>query len=93
MLYRKTASDTSIEAANSIDVTVLEKLVFEAILSSGKLGMTQDDLLSAFPDMSYSSITARPASLKRKGLVVDSGQRRAGRSGRNQAVLIATELV
>lgn len=90
-LYRADAIDTSVEAAESIDATRLEALVYEAIKDAGANGMTQDELLMKYPSFSYSSITARPASLKRKGLIADSGKRRAGRSGRNQAVLVAVE--
>jgi hypothetical protein len=90
-LFRLDASDTSIMAAESIDQTRLEALVLEAIKASGSKGITQDELLGKFPHFSYSSITARPAALKRKGLVKDSGARRLGRSGRSQMVLIATE--
>lgn len=90
-LFRRNASDTSIEAAKSIEVTKLEALVLQAIKDSGKTGITQDELLQRFSHYSYSSITARPSALKRKGLVVDSGERRPARSGRNQAVLVAVE--
>jgi len=91
MLYRNHATDTSIEAAESIDTTDLEKLILEDIEFSGVWGMTQDDLLAMHPRLSYSSITARPAALKRKGLIYDSGERRLGKSGRRQAVLKATK--
>lgn len=90
-LYRSNASDTSVSAAESIDVTNLEYLVLKAIRDSGFVGITQGELLGMFPEHSYSSITARPSALKRKGLVVDSGQRRTGANGRGQAVLIAKE--
>lgn len=84
-------SDTSREAAESIDITRLEKMILEDIELSGVWGMTQDDLLRMHSGYSYSSVTARPASLKKKGLIFDSGERRAGRSGRNQAVLKAAK--
>ena len=90
-LYRSNASDTSIAAAESLDVTGLESLVLEAIRDGGFTGMTQGELLAKFPGHSYSSITARPAALKRKGVVVDSGLRRLGPNGKAQAVLIAKE--
>lgn len=80
---------TSHEAAASIDATRLEQMVLECIESKGQHGATQDELLLAFPEFSYSSITARPAALKRKGLIIDSGDYRCGRSGRKQSVLIA----
>jgi len=90
-LFRRNASDTSIEAAQSIEVTKLEAVVLRAIKDAGKSGMTQDELLDKFSQYSYSSITARPSALKRKGLVVDSGERRTAKSGRRQAVLVAQE--
>ena len=90
-LYRRNASDTSIEAANSIDISRLEKMILEDIELSGVWGMTQDDLIHMHPGYSYSSITARPSALKNKGLIFDSGERRAGRSGRRQAVLKAAK--
>jgi hypothetical protein len=92
-LYRADALDTSRDAAESIDVTRLENLVLGAIRRAGIYGVTQSELLEQFPDFSYSSITARPSALKRKGLIVDSGVRRQGKSSRSQAVLVAAEFV
>lgn len=92
-LFRKNAKDTSIEAAQSVDITRLEKIVLEAIKNAGSQGITASELLALFPNFSYSSITARPSALQRKGLVVDSGRRRPGVSGRKQAVLVAVEFV
>ena len=57
-------------AAASVDATRLENMVFAEYLACGLRGATQDELLEAFPDFSYSSITARPSALKRKGLVI-----------------------
>ena len=91
MLSSNHATDTSTEAAESIDANALERLILEDIEFSGVWGITQDDLLAMHPRLSYSSVTARPASLKRKGLIYDSGERRLGKSGRRQAVLKATK--
>jgi hypothetical protein len=91
-LFRRNASDTSIEAALSIEVGRLERMVLNAIREAGSNGMTQQELLAKFNKYSYSSITARPSALKRKGLIVDSGNRRLSGSGRKQMVLIASEL-
>lgn len=88
-LYRRNASQTSVEAAESLDVTRLEEVIYRAIVDAKEKGMTQDELLTKFDYLPYSSVTARPAALKRKKLVVDSGLRRKGRTGRNQIVLIA----
>jgi hypothetical protein len=90
-LFRRDAMDTSIEAAEALDVTNLELVVLNAVRRAGRDGITQDELLQKYPKLSYSSVTARPAALKRKGLIVDSGLRRKGRSGRNQAVLVLPE--
>jgi hypothetical protein len=90
-LYTRDASDTSIAAAESLDIPRLEAMILDDIELSGVWGMTQDDLIAMHPGYSYSSITARPASLKRKGLIFDSGERRAGKSGRSQAVLKAAK--
>jgi hypothetical protein len=90
-LFRRNASHTSIEAAESIDVNKLEGMVLNAIRAAGAKGITQTELLSKFPGYSYSSITARPSALKRKGLVVDSGLRRPSPNGRNQIVLVAVK--
>jgi CRP-like cAMP-binding protein len=92
-LFRRNASDTSVEAALSIEVSQLERMVLNAIKSAGDKGMTQQELIEKFSNYSYSSITARPSALKRKGLIIDSGERRVGKSGRKQAVLVASEFV
>ena len=84
-------SNTSEEALDSVDISRLEKMILEDIELSGVWGMIQDDLLRMHPGYSYSSVTARPASLKKKGLIFDSGERRAGQSGRRQAVLKAAK--
>jgi hypothetical protein len=90
-LHRRNASKTSRDAAKSISPNKLEEMVLKAIRRSRNTGKTQDELLDLFPDFSYSSITARPAALKRYGFIVDSGKRRPGKSGRLQAVLVAKE--
>lgn len=84
-------SNTSREAAESVDISRLEQMILEDIELSGVWGMIQDDLIRMHPGYSYSSVTARPSALKRKGLIFDSGERRAGRSGRRQAVLKAAK--
>lgn len=90
MLARSDASDTSYEAAEAVDTTALEAEVYRIIVGSGERGVTQDDVLSAMPGHPYSSVTARFSALIRKSLVVDTGERRQGRTGRKQRVLIAS---
>lgn len=89
LLARTDDPDTSHAAAASINTTDLETLVLNAIDAAGPRGMTQDELLAAFPGLSYSSVTARPAALKRKGFVVATDGKRKGSSGRAQTVLVA----
>jgi hypothetical protein len=92
-LVQRNDPDTSHAAARSIDVTNLEQMVYDNIVESGSRGMTQDEILSLHPGYSYSSITARPAALKAKGLIGYNGEKRAGASGRLQRVLVAAKFV
>lgn len=85
-MYRPDDPETSIEAAESVDTTALEALVL-GVVAKYPGGCIQDDILGHFPWRPYSSITARFASLSRKGHIVYTGERRPGRSGRNQRVM------
>lgn len=90
MLHRTEGPETSVEAAYSVDTTVLEKLVYNAIRSFGPVGCIADDLLTRFErSHSYSSITARPSALERKGLIIRGPDKRKGRSNRQQFVMRA----
>lgn len=90
-LYRPYDPDTSAAAAHAVDTTRLEELVYRTIVHFGQNGCTQDQVLAQFAGVyPYSSITARFRALLDKYLVVDTGLRRPGRSGRAQRVLIAT---
>jgi hypothetical protein len=90
-LYRSDASDTSIEAAEKLDATRLERMVLEAIQNFNS-GCISDDVRkyckAKYGVESYSSITARFCSLERKGLITYTGEKRLGASGRNQRVMI-----
>lgn len=88
-MARSDDPDTSKAAAGSLSVAALEAAVLAVIRDAGETGVTVDDLLDALPGFSYQSVSPRPAALKRKGLVRDSGVRRRGRSGRGQVVLVA----
>jgi DNA-binding MarR family transcriptional regulator len=83
---------TSHDAAYSIDTTRLEELVYETIRKAGPRGTISDEVRRALAhrDLSYSSVTARYAALKEKGLVEYSGHKRPGKSGRGQNVMVAT---
>ena len=86
-LYRKDAVDTSVQAACSLDVTRLEYAVLAAIRKLGPC--ISDEVREHFPNLSYSSVTARYRALLDKGLIKDTGNRRKGNSGRKQRVMEA----
>lgn len=90
MLHRHCAGDTSVAAAYAVDTDSAEDRVLRAIRAAGAHGTTQDALLDALPGMRYPTLTARFSALLRQGRIVDTGERRLGRSGRAQRVLVAT---
>tara|TARA_R110000737_G_scaffold253598_1_gene262939 strand:+ start:437 stop:781 length:345 start_codon:yes stop_codon:yes gene_type:complete len=79
--------DTSFESAHEIMPILgnLESTVLKAIRQSGSDGLTGDELAVA-TDMLRHTCCPRTATLKRKGLIVDSGERRKGVSGKKQVV-------
>jgi hypothetical protein len=86
-LARKEDPVTSHEAAESIDTTKLEKLVYEAIKGFPE-GCISDQVLELFPQYPYSSITGRYKALLDKGFIEITGVK-VGRSGRKQRVMQA----
>jgi hypothetical protein len=90
-LHRAEDPDTSAEAAHSLDTTYLERIVHEAIITSGALGCISADLLGKFSYLPYSSVTARFSALERKGFISCGPDKRIGPSGRSQRVMRAGE--
>ena len=90
-LARADGPDTSKEAAGKVDSAKLEHAVYLAIRDFGAAGCTSDEVrsLRQFRDMPYSSVTARYKALMDRELIVDSGRRRKGTSGRSQRVMVA----
>jgi hypothetical protein len=88
-LVRRQDPDTSHKAANAVDTSRLERLVYEAIAKFPN-GCISDQILALFPNFPYSSITARYRALLDKGFIEDTGERRAGASGKGQRVMRAT---
>lgn len=86
-LVRRDDPETSHAAAQKVDTTKLEKIVYEAIKGFPD-GCISDDVLRLFPMYPYSSITARYKSLYEKDLIEFQGTR-VGRSGRQQRVMLA----
>lgn len=87
-LFRKNDPQTSFEAAEKVDTTKLEMMVYEAIKSFGEHGCISDQILNIFPTLPYSSVTARYKALMEKGYIKIDGTR-IGKSGRKQRVMKA----
>jgi len=84
-LVRKEDPATSHQAAQVVDTTKLEQMVYEAIKSHPE-GCISDEILEMYPNYPYSSITARYKSLLDKGFIEVTGVRR-GKFGRNQRIM------
>ena len=86
-LVRKEDPTTSHQAAQAVDTTKLESLVYEAIKSHPD-GCISDEILAMYPNYPYSSITARYRALLDKDLIEVTGVKR-GKFGKNQRVMKA----
>jgi len=86
-LVRKEDPITSHEAAQGVDTTKLEQIVYEAIKGFPN-GCISDEVLEALADYRYSSITPRYRALLDKGFIEITGTK-DGRSGRKQRVMKA----
>ena len=86
-LVRKEDPITSHEAAQGVDATKLEQIVYEAIKGFPN-GCISDEVLEALPDYRYSSITPRYRALLDKGFIEITGNK-DGRSGKKQRVMKA----
>jgi hypothetical protein len=84
-LARRQDPVTSHQAAQVVDTTKLEQMVYEAIKSFPD-GCISDQILDKYPQYPYSSITARYRALLDKGLIEVSGVKR-GKFGRNQRIM------
>jgi hypothetical protein len=88
-LVRNQDPTTSHQAAQAVDSTKLEQMVYEAIKSFPD-GCISDQILDMYPNYPYSSITARYRALLDKGFIEVSGVKR-GRFGRNQRIMKAKQ--
>ena len=86
-LVRNQDPTTSHQAAQAVDTTKLERIVYEAIQSFPE-GCISDQVLEALPDYRYSSITPRYKALLQKGFIEITGTKE-GRSGKKQRVMKA----
>jgi hypothetical protein len=88
-LVRNQDPTTSHQAAQAVDTTKLETLVYEAIKGFPD-GCISDEILEMYPNYPYSSITARYRALLDKGFIEVSGVKR-GKFGRNQRIMKAVK--
>lgn len=84
-LVRNQDPTTSHQAAQLVDTTKLERMVYEAIKSHPD-GCISDEILEMYPNYPYSSITARYRALLDKDLIEVTGVKR-GKFGRNQRIM------
>jgi hypothetical protein len=84
-LARREDPVTSHQAAQGVDSTKIEQLVYEAIKSFPD-GCISDEILEMYPNYPYSSITARYRALLDKGFIEVTGVKR-GKFGRNQRIM------
>jgi len=88
-LVRTEDPTTSHQAAQKVDTTKLESLVYEAIKGFPD-GCISDEILEMYPNYPYSSITARYRALLDKGFIEVTGVKR-GKFGRNQRIMKAVK--
>ena len=88
-LVRNQDPTTSHQAAQVVDTTKLESLVYEAIKGFPD-GCISDEILAMYPNYPYSSITARYRALLDKGFIEVTGVKR-GKFGRNQRIMKAKQ--
>jgi hypothetical protein len=86
-LARTDSPETSKEAAQAVDSTKLEQIVYEAIKAFPD-GCISDEVLEALPEHRYSSITPRYRALLNKGYIEITGTKE-GRSGKKQRIMKA----
>lgn len=65
------------------------RMVYDWWECQGATGMLAEDALHAFPQLRYSTVTARISELRRDGMLVQIGLRPTAYSGKNAAVLVA----
>lgn len=86
-LARTDDPQTSKDAAQAVDSTKLEQIVYEAIKAFPD-GCISDEVLEALPEHRYSSITPRYRALLNKGYIEITGTK-DGRSGKKQRIMKA----
>ena len=88
-LARREDPTTSHQAAQAVDSTKLEQMVYEAIKSHPE-GCISDEILAMYPNYPYSTIRARNRDLLDKGFIEVSVVK-GGKFGRNQRIMKAVK--
>lgn len=84
-LARHTDPETSHDAADSVPATKLEAKILAVLKGIARPGATTEEL-AQLTQLSLVTVSPRMKPMQRKHLVVDSGFRRRGLSGRNQII-------
>lgn len=94
-LRRNDHPDTSHAAAETCQAEQFEALALQVHVEHGPQGCTLDDLRKAFAERAppNTQFVNRRTGLHQKGLVLDTGTRRKGESGKMQAVYVATSVL
>ena len=87
-LVRTDDPETSQDSAEKVDSATWEKQMHDWVKSKGLRGGTPTEARREHPEAPYSTIGARFVALKRKGLIVPTGDRRE-----NSAVLVDMDQV
>jgi len=80
---RQNDPQTAKDAAKSVEASRLQRIFLETLR---RYGPSTAEEVSERTHILLNSISPRTAPLVKKGLIRDSGERRAGRSGRKQIV-------
>ena len=75
-LARSNDPETSKQSAQDVSSGKMLKLVYDEVVKFGSNGITTKEIRAIYPDLPYSSITARPAQLEEDGLVYYEGDKR-----------------
>lgn len=89
---RTTDPETSKESAKKVETARLFNLVYETIKSFGPRGCISDDVMRILViegNEGYGSVTPRYKPLEEAGKIIRDGNKRKGRSGTEQLIMIA----
>jgi uncharacterized protein with PIN domain len=91
-MVRKTDINTSKEAAKTVNSENIEKQIYDVVKSFGFNGCITEQVIE-ITGSTQNTINPRFAPLLRRGLIVDTGERRMAKTGRRQRVVVADVFV